>query len=500
MYNQGGGYGSGGYGGGGYGGGGYGGGGGGYGGGGAYNNNNNNQQQQQQGQGAYGGGGYGGGGSYGGGGYGGGASNSYGGGNAGYGGSNNTYGGGNNSYGGGNSGYGGGNSGYGNTNNAGAGGFTQQASQSAAADGGRPRGREQTVRPLTVRQLQGAVQPHGDGAFVVDGVELSLVSVVGQVSGCNEAATFAAFKVHDFSGGFDVRMYLTSNNANGDGSDTKARRALANVVEGAWVRVYGPLKAWNNRRHLLAHAIRPVTDYNEIVMHQMQSIAQHLVATRGPSPKQLAKGKPGAGQMPPATQQQGYGAAPAASGYGAPAQSGYGGAQAGYGGAPAQGGYGQNQGYQPPQQNQGYGGAQAGYGGPGAGYGGNNQYQPPQQQQQQGQGQYRGGYNPPGQNMGGGMQQHQQQQGGYGGGGPGNNFVAPGQPDLGDPVRNATISVLRRPEFVHTDGASRAFVAQEVVRMVGGAVKPHQAEDAIAALLTDGMIYESGDDTIKCTE
>ena len=56
------------------------------------------------------------------------------------------------------------------------------------------------------------------------------------------------------------------------------------LVENAYCRVWGRLKAFNNKRHVGAHVIRPITDYNEINYHLLEATAVHLFFTRGPPP------------------------------------------------------------------------------------------------------------------------------------------------------------------------------------------------------------------------
>jgi replication factor A2 len=55
------------------------------------------------------------------------------------------------------------------------------------------------------------------------------------------------------------------------------------------VRVFGRLKAFNNKRHVAAHVIRPITDYNEVNYHLLEATAVHLFFTRG-SPEQASNG------------------------------------------------------------------------------------------------------------------------------------------------------------------------------------------------------------------
>ena len=60
--------------------------------------------------------------------------------------------------------------------------------------------------------------------------------------------------------------------------------AKGKLVESAYCRVWGRLKAFNNKRHVGAHVIRPITDYNEINYHLLEATAVHLFFTRGSPP------------------------------------------------------------------------------------------------------------------------------------------------------------------------------------------------------------------------
>lgn len=77
-----------------------------------------------------------------------------------------------------------------------------------------------------------------------------------------------------------------ANQGGGHISDSKPE-----VVEDGYCRVWGKLKAFNNKKHVWAHVIRPVTDYNEIHYHLLDATAVHLFFTRGPP--DTAKGQNG---------------------------------------------------------------------------------------------------------------------------------------------------------------------------------------------------------------
>lgn len=73
--------------------------------------------------------------------------------------------------------------------------------------------------------------------------------------------------------------------------------------EQGYARVWGRLKAFNNKRHVGANIIRPVQDYNEISYHLLEATAVHLHFTKGPLEALQANGGAAA-----AAQQNGYGA------------------------------------------------------------------------------------------------------------------------------------------------------------------------------------------------
>lgn len=53
------------------------------------------------------------------------------------------------------------------------------------------------------------------------------------------------------------------------------------LVENEWARVWGRLKAFNNKRHVGAHVIRPIADKMEIQYHLLESTYVHLYFSKG---------------------------------------------------------------------------------------------------------------------------------------------------------------------------------------------------------------------------
>jgi replication factor A2 len=54
------------------------------------------------------------------------------------------------------------------------------------------------------------------------------------------------------------------------------------IEDNSYVRVWGKLKQFNNKKHVGAHFVRPITDFNEISYHFLEATVVHLHFTRGP--------------------------------------------------------------------------------------------------------------------------------------------------------------------------------------------------------------------------
>lgn len=54
------------------------------------------------------------------------------------------------------------------------------------------------------------------------------------------------------------------------------------LVEDGYCRVWGRPRAFHDKRHVQAHIIRPIADYNEINYHLLEATAMHLFFKYGP--------------------------------------------------------------------------------------------------------------------------------------------------------------------------------------------------------------------------
>jgi len=141
--------------------------------------------------------------------------------------------------------------------------------------GGQSGGIVQTLTPITIRQLYNATQQQPEDIFKVDGKELNQVTLVGQIVSSQIQSTTLELLIDDSTGKIDVKQWLEPDEGNGDAHRSQFK-------EGVYVRVVGHLRAFQQRRNIMAFRIQPIDDWNEITFHLLEAIHVHLFNTRGP--------------------------------------------------------------------------------------------------------------------------------------------------------------------------------------------------------------------------
>lgn len=101
---------------------------------------------------------------------------------------------------------------------------------------------------------------------------MTQISFVGQIRNVSTQATNITYKLDDGTSLIEVKQWIDSDAADSAGPAYN---------EDQYVRVWGRLKAFNSKRHVGAHVIRAVDDYNEISMHLLEATYVHLFFTRG---------------------------------------------------------------------------------------------------------------------------------------------------------------------------------------------------------------------------
>lgn len=163
-----------------------------------------------------------------------------------------------------------------------------------------------TLRPVTIKQLLDAQQPHSDSDVVnIDNSEVSTVTIVGQIRNISAQTTNVTYKLDDGTGTIDVKVWVDIDAGQSEAEDKRPK-----PVEMGYARVWGKLKVLNNKRHIGATFIKPITDFNEISYHLLEATYIHLYFSRGP-PESLQKSGDGGGAS---GYQSGYGNADQGSG------------------------------------------------------------------------------------------------------------------------------------------------------------------------------------------
>lgn len=109
------------------------------------------------------------------------------------------------------------------------------------------------------------------------------MTFVGQIRNISTQTTNITYKLDDGTGTIEVKQWIDTDAGSG-AMDTSTVTDLSapKLVENEWARVWGRLKAFNNKRHVGAHVIRPIADKMEITYHLLEATYVHLYFTRGP--------------------------------------------------------------------------------------------------------------------------------------------------------------------------------------------------------------------------
>jgi replication factor A2 len=161
----------------------------------------------------------------------------------------------------------------GNAAFAGGGFMPSQATQTADPSFSPAKNRDtQPLLPLTVKQINQAFQATDDKSnFIIDGVDVNNVTLVGMLFNKAERVTDVSFVIDDGTGRIDCNRWVN------EAVDTKEMEA---ILDGMYVRVHGHLKGFQGKKQLTVFSIRPLTDYNEMPYHFVECMYVHNYNTK----------------------------------------------------------------------------------------------------------------------------------------------------------------------------------------------------------------------------
>ncbi|XP_065850079.1 replication protein A 32 kDa subunit B [Euphorbia lathyris] len=111
--------------------------------------------------------------------------------------------------------------------------------------------------PLTVKQIQ-ELPSNDESNFIIDGVEVTNVTIVGRICQKEDKASEYTFVINDGTGQVECTRWV---------QERIDIDEVEGIIVGKYVRVVGHLRGLQGRRFLNAFSIRPVTDFNEITSH-----------------------------------------------------------------------------------------------------------------------------------------------------------------------------------------------------------------------------------------
>ncbi|KAF4513427.1 hypothetical protein G6O67_000700 [Ophiocordyceps sinensis] len=153
------------------------------------------------------------------------------------------------------------------------GGFFAGGSQQGSQGGGGGKSyQDESLRPVTIKQVLEAEEAYSGADFKIDGSPVTQITFVGQVRSVNAQSTNMTFKIDDGTGQIEVKKWIDAD---------KHDEAEPGFDVDSHVRVWGRLKSFSNKRHVGAHVIRPVANYNEVNYHLLEATYVHLFFTRG---------------------------------------------------------------------------------------------------------------------------------------------------------------------------------------------------------------------------
>ncbi|XP_047338914.1 replication protein A 32 kDa subunit A-like [Impatiens glandulifera] len=126
--------------------------------------------------------------------------------------------------------------------------------------------------PVTLKQISEASQSGDDKSnFLVDGAEISNITVIGMLSSKTQRVTDVSFALDDGTARIHCNRWVNEN------FDTKE---MEDVEDDMYVRVNGRLKNIQGRKQLVAYSVRPVTNFDEVTFHFIECIHYHMRSSK----------------------------------------------------------------------------------------------------------------------------------------------------------------------------------------------------------------------------
>lgn len=153
---------------------------------------------------------------------------------------------------------------------------------------GGAKGRD-TLRTLTIRQLAKGLANADDENFVVEGVQLANLTVVGRIVNVMDRGSNLVANITDGTGDLEVTYWLQED------SEHAMQSKKAELRQGVYVKAHGHIRNHDKKLSLSAFNMRAITNFNEVTYHFLRAIFEHLHFSKGGAAGGGAQDMPAAG-------------------------------------------------------------------------------------------------------------------------------------------------------------------------------------------------------------
>ncbi|KAL5699193.1 hypothetical protein ACHQM5_030132 [Ranunculus cassubicifolius] len=129
----------------------------------------------------------------------------------------------------------------------------------------------QGLLPLTAKQIIDSIESSSTDNIMVDGVEVTNITMLGLVFRKVDNVTSVSFILDDGTGTIECNRWA---------NDDFEKKEMDEIQNGMYVRIHGHLKPFQGKKQLVLFSARPVTDFNEIAYHFIECIYVHAYNTR----------------------------------------------------------------------------------------------------------------------------------------------------------------------------------------------------------------------------
>lgn len=177
---------------------------------------------------------------------------------------------------GGGGGYGAGGGSFGN-------GGSYGGTGSAGGGGGGRGNYNETIMPLTIKQIQDAEMEPGGDKLIVNNASIEQITIVARIVQADFETTMIALTFDDCTGTIQGSHMLPVDD--GTGGHEFAVQKRQQLKQGVWTRIIAIIESTSGTRRLSVFKIRAVEDPNEIVYHRLEVVKVFLTLTRAAVPK-----------------------------------------------------------------------------------------------------------------------------------------------------------------------------------------------------------------------